>query len=97
ARTLLYVVVNLELSWDSTEALTKSGHDLEDAALEAALAVLKPERLKVDKAQNSEALAAADFVTGAALGAEGLDFFVALAGLGAGESVLLPSSPARYL
>nr|GEY38066.1 hypothetical protein [Tanacetum cinerariifolium] len=40
ARTLLYVVVNLELSWDSTEALTKSGHDLEDAALEVDLLVI---------------------------------------------------------
>ncbi|GJS17560.1 hypothetical protein Tco_0412032, partial [Tanacetum coccineum] len=33
ARTLLYVVGNLELSWDYTEALTKPGHDLEDVAL----------------------------------------------------------------
>nr|GFB16972.1 hypothetical protein [Tanacetum cinerariifolium] len=42
--------------------------------------------------QDSEALAAAGFMTGAALGAEGLDFLVALAGLGAGESRSLPFS-----
>ncbi|GJZ80131.1 hypothetical protein Tco_0644968 [Tanacetum coccineum] len=46
-------------------------------------------------------MVAAGFVIGAALGARGLDFLVAsslvaLAGLGAGESGSLPSSPARH-
>nr|GEW38991.1 hypothetical protein [Tanacetum cinerariifolium] len=44
-----------------------------------------------------EALTAAGFVTGATLGAKGLDFLVALAGLGAGDSGSLSSSPIRYL
>ncbi|GKE15933.1 hypothetical protein Tco_1423510, partial [Tanacetum coccineum] len=40
AHTLLYVVLNLELSWAYTEALTKPGHDLEDVALEGELIIV---------------------------------------------------------